>query len=78
MPLHKIKIKGNGFSNSTSIEFDGIPLHLLKNAVLTMKDKEWITLDITLVGEIEVEQEGLIFFNTPDGRRFRVIEEVME
>jgi hypothetical protein len=75
--FNKIRILGNGFPNGTTIEIDGNPLKFALKAKIEIDKDQFTTVSLLDIGEIDVETDGIVYIYTPDGRKFKVIEETL-
>jgi hypothetical protein len=76
--LQKIRIEStDGVGFHTLISINGSPVKLAQKAVLEVETNQWTTLSLIVLGDPVIETDGIVYLYTPDGRKWRVVEEAL-
>jgi len=78
--FHKVKITNsdpNGLPMGTYVEIDGKPISYVKEVEFHQSDKDFTTVKLFLIGEVDFVSDGCtVILIMEDGRKFRVLEEM--
>ena len=77
-PFQKIKIKSNGYPGGTQIELNDNPVTFAQEIGFRAATRDFTTVSLLVVGEVEVDTEGIVIFHTRDNRKFHVVEELFK